>query len=74
MLIVYSRSVVYSGVLWQVSVESYDAGKPINLDLLDGTWRLQYTSAPDVVILLQSAATLPFFEVYVIDANPGYCI
>ncbi|KAI3469196.1 hypothetical protein Pfo_025859 [Paulownia fortunei] len=46
-----------------VDVESFDAGKPIDLGLLDGTWRLQYTSAPDVLILLQSAATLPFFEV-----------
>ncbi|KAL8539961.1 hypothetical protein ACS0TY_001529 [Phlomoides rotata] len=46
-----------------VSVESFDAGKPVELRLLDGTWRLQYTSAPDVLILLQSAATLPFFEV-----------
>ncbi|KAG8374519.1 hypothetical protein BUALT_Bualt10G0003400 [Buddleja alternifolia] len=46
-----------------VGVETFDAGKPIELDLLDGTWRLQYTSAPDVLILFQSAATLPFFEV-----------
>ncbi|PIN05772.1 hypothetical protein CDL12_21688 [Handroanthus impetiginosus] len=46
-----------------VSVESFDAGKPIDLSLLDGTWRLQYTSASDVLILFQSAATLPFFEV-----------
>ncbi|KAL2237859.1 probable plastid-lipid-associated protein 10, chloroplastic [Sesamum indicum] len=46
-----------------VSVESFDAGKPIDLGLLDGTWRLQYTSASDVLILLQSAATLPFFEI-----------
>ncbi|KAK6164474.1 hypothetical protein DH2020_001338 [Rehmannia glutinosa] len=46
-----------------VSVECLDAGKSIDLDLLDGTWRLQYTSAPDVLILFQSATTLPFFEV-----------
>ncbi|KAL3630058.1 putative plastid-lipid-associated protein 10, chloroplastic [Castilleja foliolosa] len=46
-----------------VSVECLDAGKPIDLDLLDGTWRLQYTSAPDVLILFQSATTLPFLEV-----------
>ncbi|KAK6931796.1 Plastid lipid-associated protein/fibrillin conserved domain, partial [Dillenia turbinata] len=39
-------------------------GSPIRLPLLDGTWRLQYTSAPDVLILLQSAASLPsFFQV-----------
>ncbi|XP_051115523.1 probable plastid-lipid-associated protein 10, chloroplastic [Andrographis paniculata] len=46
-----------------VTVESFDAGKPIDLDLLDGTWRLQYTSAPDVLVLLQSGSTLPFLEV-----------
>ncbi|KZV22448.1 hypothetical protein F511_19563 [Dorcoceras hygrometricum] len=46
-----------------INVETLDAGKPIDLGILDGTWRLQYTSAPDVLILLQSAATLPFFEV-----------
>ncbi|KAG6428407.1 hypothetical protein SASPL_112658 [Salvia splendens] len=46
-----------------VNVESFDAGEPIQLSLLDGTWRLQYASASDVVILFQSAATLPFFEV-----------
>lgn len=38
-------------------------GDPINLAKLDGTWRLQYTSAPDVLILFQAAATLPFFQV-----------
>ncbi|KAF8379871.1 hypothetical protein HHK36_027336 [Tetracentron sinense] len=48
---------------WQVCVERYDAGAPIDLGRLDGTWRLQYTSAPDVLILLDSAARLPFFEV-----------
>ncbi|XP_073133097.1 probable plastid-lipid-associated protein 10, chloroplastic [Henckelia pumila] len=46
-----------------INVESLDAGKPLDLRILDGTWRLQYTSAPDVLILLQSAAALPFFEV-----------
>ncbi|KAL8515627.1 hypothetical protein ACS0TY_014351 [Phlomoides rotata] len=39
-------------------------GKPVELRLLNGTLRLQYTSAPDGLILLQSAATLPFFEVF----------
>uniref|UniRef100_A0A5B6YTR3 Plastid lipid-associated protein/fibrillin conserved domain-containing protein n=1 Tax=Davidia involucrata TaxID=16924 RepID=A0A5B6YTR3_DAVIN len=48
---------------WQVSVEGYDAGEPIDLRKLDGTWRLQYTSAPDVLILLEAAAKLPFFQV-----------
>ncbi|TKY64702.1 plastid-lipid-associated protein 10 [Spatholobus suberectus] len=46
-----------------VNVEAYSMGQPINLTNLDGTWRLQYTSAPDVLILLQAAATLPFFQV-----------
>ncbi|XP_059649875.1 probable plastid-lipid-associated protein 10, chloroplastic isoform X2 [Cornus florida] len=48
-----------------VSVESYDSGEgePIDLNKLDGTWRLQYTSAPDVLILLEAAARLPFFQV-----------
>ncbi|XP_075508192.1 putative plastid-lipid-associated protein 10, chloroplastic, partial [Primulina tabacum] len=46
-----------------IDVESLDARKLIDLRILDGTWRLQYTSAPHVLILLQSAATLPFFEV-----------
>ncbi|XP_059649880.1 probable plastid-lipid-associated protein 10, chloroplastic isoform X6 [Cornus florida] len=47
-----------------VSVESYDSGEgePIDLNKLDGTWRLQYTSAPDVLILLEAAARLPFFQ------------
>ncbi|KAL8553542.1 hypothetical protein ACS0TY_002014 [Phlomoides rotata] len=52
-----------------VSVESFNAWKPVELRLLDGTWRLQYTSAPDVLILLQSAATFPFFEVDQIFQN-----
>ena len=38
-------------------------GAPIDLVVLDGTWRLQYTSAPDVLILLEAAARLPFFQV-----------
>ncbi|MED6168988.1 putative plastid-lipid-associated protein 10, chloroplastic, variant 4 [Stylosanthes scabra] len=46
-----------------VRVEGYSGGHPISLAKLDGTWRLQYTSAPDVLILLQAAATLPFFQV-----------
>lgn len=46
-----------------ISVEGYDAGRPINLMKLDGTWRLQYTSAPDVLILLESAMRLPFFQI-----------
>ncbi|KAF6156772.1 hypothetical protein GIB67_033241 [Kingdonia uniflora] len=46
-----------------VCVEGYDAGTTIDLGKLDGTWRLQYTSAPDVLILFDSAARLPFFQV-----------
>ncbi|KAH9626931.1 hypothetical protein KSS87_014992, partial [Heliosperma pusillum] len=46
-----------------VSVEKYDAGEPVNLDTLDGTWRLQYTSAPDVVVLFDAASKLPIFQV-----------
>ncbi|KAK7845981.1 putative plastid-lipid-associated protein 10 [Quercus suber] len=32
-----------------VSVEGYNMGLPIDLVKLDGTWHLQYTSAPDVL-------------------------
>lgn len=46
-----------------VNVEGSNKGEPIDLDKLDGTWRLQYTSASDVLILFQAAATLPFFQV-----------
>ncbi|XP_050289229.1 probable plastid-lipid-associated protein 10, chloroplastic isoform X2 [Quercus robur] len=45
-----------------VSVEGYNMGLPIDLVKLDGTWRLQYTSAPDVLILFEAAARLPFFQ------------
>ncbi|GAV73052.1 PAP_fibrillin domain-containing protein [Cephalotus follicularis] len=46
-----------------VSIEGYGIGEPIDLVKLDGTWRLQYTSAPDVLVLLESAARLPIFQV-----------
>ncbi|KAF9603783.1 hypothetical protein IFM89_037869 [Coptis chinensis] len=46
-----------------VCVEKYDAGTSIDLNKLDGTWRLQYTSAPDVLVLFESAARFPFFQV-----------
>ena len=47
-----------------VSVEACNmASHPINFSKLDGTWRLQYTSSSDVLVLLQAAATLPFFQV-----------
>ncbi|KAA3475156.1 putative plastid-lipid-associated protein 10, chloroplastic isoform X3 [Gossypium australe] len=47
----------------EVSVEGYNMGAPLDMAVLDGTWRLQYTSAPDVVVLLEAAARLPFFQV-----------
>lgn len=46
-----------------MSVEGLDAGDGVDLAELNGTWRLQYTSAPDVLILLESATRLPFFQV-----------
>ncbi|KAG2725822.1 hypothetical protein I3760_01G084400 [Carya illinoinensis] len=46
-----------------VSVEGCNMGSPIDMVKLDGTWRLQYTSAPDVLVLFEAAARLPFFQV-----------
>ncbi|XP_010523861.1 PREDICTED: probable plastid-lipid-associated protein 10, chloroplastic isoform X1 [Tarenaya hassleriana] len=47
-----------------VIVESYNGGgEPIDMVQLDGTWRLQYTSAPDVLVLFEAASRLPFFQV-----------
>lgn len=46
-----------------VGLEGYNMGEPIDLLKLDGTWRLQYTSAPDVLVLFEAAARLPFFKV-----------
>ncbi|CAN0888941.1 Probable plastid-lipid-associated protein 10, chloroplastic [Linum grandiflorum] len=46
-----------------VNLEGCNSGSPIDLLLLDGTWRLQYTSASDVVVLFEAAARLPFFQV-----------
>ncbi|KAB1211400.1 putative plastid-lipid-associated protein 10, chloroplastic [Morella rubra] len=46
-----------------VSVEGCNMGSPIDLVKLDGTWRLQYTSAPDVLVLFEAAARLPFLQV-----------
>ncbi|PIA34995.1 hypothetical protein AQUCO_03700328v1 [Aquilegia coerulea] len=42
-----------------VCVEKYDAASAIQLNNLDGTWRLQYTSAPDVLVLFDSAQRFP---------------
>lgn len=44
-------------------MEGYNKGAPLDLVKLDGTWRLQYTSASDVLILLEAAARVPFFQV-----------
>ncbi|KAM0950287.1 putative plastid-lipid-associated protein [Dioscorea sansibarensis] len=46
-----------------ISVEAYGAGAAIDLAKLDGTWRLNYTSASDVVVLFEAAARLPFLQV-----------
>ncbi|KAM7274969.1 hypothetical protein ACFE04_016835 [Oxalis oulophora] len=46
-----------------VVVEGYNGGEPIDLVKLDGTWRLQYTSARDVLILLEAAKRLPIFQI-----------
>ncbi|KAJ6710194.1 PLASTID-LIPID-ASSOCIATED PROTEIN 10 CHLOROPLASTIC-RELATED [Salix koriyanagi] len=46
-----------------VSLEGYTRGESVDLVPLDGTWRLQYTSAPDVLVLFESAARFPFFQV-----------
>ncbi|EFH56532.1 plastid-lipid associated protein pap [Arabidopsis lyrata subsp. lyrata] len=46
-----------------VTVEGFNGGEEIDLVKLDGTWRLQYTSAPDVVVLFEAASRLPFFQV-----------
>ncbi|MQM01519.1 hypothetical protein Taro_034267 [Colocasia esculenta] len=46
-----------------VCVEGYGAGEAVDLDKLDGTWRLVYTSASDVLILFEAANRLPFLEV-----------
>lgn len=45
-----------------VGVERFNAGTSLVLDELHGTWLLQYTTAPDVISLLQ-AAELPFLQV-----------
>ncbi|KAJ6828071.1 putative plastid-lipid-associated protein 10, chloroplastic [Iris pallida] len=46
-----------------VSVEALDAGSPLDLDKLDGTWRLNYTSAPDVLVLFEASVRLPLLQV-----------
>lgn len=44
--------------------------EPIDLEKLDGTWRLQYTSASDVLVLLDSSSRLPFFQVSSCFSDP----
>ena len=53
----------------KVLVEEYGAGSSVDLNKLDGTWRLVYTSASDVLILFEAAARLPFLEVFL-----SFCI
>ncbi|CAN1309598.1 Probable plastid-lipid-associated protein 10, chloroplastic, partial [Linum perenne] len=45
-----------------VNLEGCNSGSRIDLAVLDGTWRLQYTSARDVLVLFEAASRLPFFE------------
>jgi len=54
---------------FQVTVEGFNGGEEIDPVKLDGTWRLQYTSAPDVVVLFEAASRLPFFQVYTTNDN-----
>ncbi|TVU32053.1 hypothetical protein EJB05_23769, partial [Eragrostis curvula] len=48
-----------------VSVEELGAGEgaPLDLAVLDGTWRLCYTSASDVLVLFEAAERLPLLQV-----------
>ncbi|CAM6129403.1 unnamed protein product [Calypogeia fissa] len=45
-----------------VAVEKFDAGTSLELDRLDGTWLLQYTTAPDVIQILRASET-PFLQI-----------
>ncbi|KAL4573325.1 hypothetical protein LXL04_020126 [Taraxacum kok-saghyz] len=54
-----------------VDLESYGVGnEAIDLEKLDGTWRLQYTSASDVLVLLDSSSRLPFLQVFCFFSDP----
>ena len=46
-------------------VEELGAGEgaPLDLAALDGTWRLCYTSASDVLVLFEAAEKLPLLQV-----------
>ncbi|CAN1309602.1 Probable plastid-lipid-associated protein 10, chloroplastic [Linum perenne] len=52
-----------TGTASRVNLEGCNSGSRIDLAVLDGTWRLQYTSARDVLVLFEAASRLPFFEV-----------
>jgi hypothetical protein len=54
------------GCAVQVSVEELGAGEgtPLDLAALDGTWRLCYTSASDVLVLFEAAERLPLLQVF----------
>jgi hypothetical protein len=39
-------------------------GTPLDLAALDGTWRLCYTSASDVLVLFEAAERLPLLQVF----------
>lgn len=58
-----SNNSLYYLLISQVEVEEYGAGSTIDLEKLDGTWRLNYTSAGDVVVLFEAASRLPFLQV-----------
>ena len=49
-----------------MAVEELGAGEGAPLDLaeLDGTWRLCYTSASDVLVLFEAAERLPLLQVF----------
>ncbi|KAJ4803479.1 Plastid-lipid associated protein PAP / fibrillin family [Rhynchospora pubera] len=46
-----------------VQVEEYGVRSKIDLEKLDGTWRLNYTSAGDVLVLFEAANRLPFLQI-----------
>ncbi|KAL4567273.1 hypothetical protein LXL04_022852 [Taraxacum kok-saghyz] len=54
-----------------VDLESYGVGnEAIDLEKMDGTWRLQYTSESDVLVLLDSSSRLPFLQVFCFFGDP----
>ncbi|ONM20357.1 putative plastid-lipid-associated protein 10 chloroplastic [Zea mays] len=61
----HSRNATVFVTLCLVAVEERGAGKGTTIDLaaLDGTWRLCYTSASDVLVLFEAAERLPLLQV-----------